>query len=137
VKPATVIVSVPVTDLERTLRFYRDGLGLETPGIDEGIILIELPNLSLFLIDRQEYAKYAGHGGVEDAGGPVPGACIFSCAIGSKEEVDQTVAQAEQAGGSVPGPARDRDGSYIGYVSDPDGHLWELVWNAQTEAAAE
>jgi uncharacterized protein len=137
VKPSTVVVSVPVTDLERTLRFYRDGLGLETPGIDEGMILIELPNLSLFLMETREYGKYAGHGGITGASNPNPGAGIFSCAIGSKEEVDQTIAQAVQAGGSAPGPAQDRDGSYIGYVSDPDGHLWELVWNARTEAAAD
>lgn len=135
-KPNTVVVSVPVTDLERTLRFYRDGLGLDVPGIDEWMIAIELPNLSLFLIDRQEYAKYAGRGGVEEGGAPAPGAFIFSCAIAGKEEVDRTLAQAERAGGSVPGPAREQDGSYIGYVSDPDGHLWELVWSAQTEAAA-
>jgi predicted lactoylglutathione lyase len=136
VKPNTVVVSLPVTNLERTLRFYRDGLGIETPGIDEGIILIELPNLSLFLMESQEYAKYARYGGLTDAGNPTPGACIFSCAIGSKGEVDQAIEQAVQAGGSAPGPAQDRDGSYIGYVSDPDGHMWELVWNARTEAAA-
>ena len=134
-KPKTIVVSVPVTNPERTLRFYRDGLGFETPGIDEGVILIELPNLSLFLMESQQYAGYAGDGGVRDAGKPSPGACIFSCAIGSKEEVDQAIAQAVQTGGSAPGPAQDRDGSYIGYVSDPDGHLWELVWNARTEAA--
>ena len=79
-KPNTVVVSLPVTNLERTLRFYRDGLGIETPGIDEGIILIELPNLSLFLMECQEYAKYARYGGLTDAGNPTPGACIFSCA---------------------------------------------------------
>jgi uncharacterized protein len=137
VKPASVVVSVAVTNLERTLHFYREGLGLETPGIDAGIILIELPNLSLFLMDSQEYARYADYGGVPEASRPVPGACIFSCAIGSKEEVDETISQAVQAGGSASGPAQERDGSYIGYVSDPDGHLWELVWNARTEAAAE
>lgn len=136
VKPVSVVVSVPVTNLERTLRFYREGLGFETPGIDAGIIPIELPNLSLFLMDSDEYATYASHGGKLQAHKPVPGACLFSCAIGSKEEVDETICQAVQAGGSASHPAQERDGSYIGYVSDPDGHLWELVWNARTEAAA-
>lgn len=136
-KPATLVVSVPITDLERTLRFYRDGLGLEPAEVDEQIILIELPNLSLFLVQRQEYATYAERAGLHDAGTPAPGACIFSCAITSKEEVDETVARAKEAGGAASGDPRDHDGSYVGYVSDPDGHLWELVWNAQTEAAAE
>lgn len=131
-----MVVSVPVAIPERTLRFYRDGLGFETPGIDEGIILIELPNLSLILVESQQFAAYAGYGGITGAGTPRPGACIFSCAIGSKEEVDQAIEQAVRAGGSASGPAQDRDGSHIGYVSDPDGHLWELVWNARTEAAA-
>lgn len=134
-KPKTIIVSLPVTDLERTLRFYREGFGLDVPGIDEGIILIELPNLSLFLTEQDQYAQYAGYAGLAGASNPAPGACIFSCAIGSKEEVDQTIRQAVQAGSSASRPAQDRDGSYIGYVSDPDGHLWELVWNARTEAA--
>lgn len=133
--PVSVVVSVPVTDLERTLRFYREGFGLDLPGIDEGIILVELPNLSLFLIERQQYDAYAVNGGVAKPGGPVAGACIFSCAMGSKKEIDRTIDRAVHAGGTSTA-AQDRDGSYIGYVSDPDGHLWELVWNARTEAAA-
>ncbi|GAA2071587.1 VOC family protein [Actinomadura alba] len=63
------------------------------------------------------------------------GACTISCAMGSKEEVDDILVRAETAGGSVSRPADDYDGSCIGYFSDPDGHLWELVFNARTEAA--
>lgn len=134
-RPVTVVVSLPVADAERPLRFYRDGLQLADPEIDEGMVAFELPNLSLFLIERSEYAKYLEHAGV----GPVtsvPGACIISCAIASTEEVDDILTRAEAAGGSIPGPAEDRDGSYMGYFSDPDGHVWELVVNARTEAAA-
>ncbi|WP_344682772.1 VOC family protein [Saccharopolyspora taberi] len=131
----TAIVSLPVADPERSLRFYRDGLGLPTPGIDEGIIVFELPNLSLFLIEYGEYEKYTSRAGVAP-GAPVAGACVISCAIGSKEELDGILGQAAAAGGSVPRPAGEYDGSYMGYFSDPDGHLWELVVNARTEAAA-
>lgn len=63
-------------------------------------------------------------------------ACIISCAIGSKDEVDEILARAAAAGGSVPLAASEHDGGYMGYFSDPDGHLWELVANAQTAAAA-
>lgn len=134
-KPTTVVVSVPVTDLGRTLRFYREGLGVETSEPDDGIVLIELPNLSLFLVEGHEYASYTDRGGVKNGGVPVPGACIFSCAITSSDELDRTIEHAERAGGSVPGRAQTQDGSYIGYVKDPDGHLWELTCNAQTEVA--
>ncbi|GAA4170405.1 hypothetical protein GCM10022251_64260 [Phytohabitans flavus] len=135
-KPSTVVLSLPVTELDRSLLFYRDGLGLATSGIDEGIIAFELPNLSLFLVDHREYAKYTTRAGVPSASTPAAGACIISCAIGSKQEVDDTLARATAAGGSVSTPAGDHDGSYMGYFSDPDGHLWELVSNTRTEAAA-
>jgi uncharacterized protein len=136
VNPATVVVSLPVTDLDRSLRFYCDGLDLTTAGIDEGIIAFELPNLSLFLIEHREYARYTDRAGIAPHSAPSAGACIISCAIGSKEEVDDILARAATAGGSIPGPADEYDGSYIGYFSDPDRHLWELVFNARTEAAA-
>ncbi|MGN9907452.1 VOC family protein [Phytohabitans sp. LJ34] len=135
-RPVTVVVSLPVADVEKSLRFYRDGLQLTNPEIDEGMIAFELPNLSLFLIERSEYATYTDRAGVPPVDAATPGACVFSCAIGSKEEVDDILTRAGVAGGSVPGPAADHDGSYMGYFSDPDGHVWELVFNARTEAAA-
>jgi predicted lactoylglutathione lyase len=134
-RPVAVVVSLPVTDLDRSLRFYRDALELATPGIDEGAIVFELPNLSLFLIEQPQYAMYMDRAGVRSNGVPAAGACTISCAMGSKEELDDVLVRAEAAGGSVPRPADDYDGSYMGYFSDPDGHLWELVFNAHTEAA--
>ncbi|WP_280275306.1 VOC family protein [Nocardia wallacei] len=134
-KPATVIVSLPVADSERALRFYHDGLGLAPAEVDESIIAFELPNLSLFLIEYGEYEKYTSRAGITPRL-PAPGACSLSCAIGSKEELDDILGRATAAGASVARPAGEYDGSYMGYFSDPDGHLWELVVNAQTEAAA-
>jgi predicted lactoylglutathione lyase len=134
--PGAVVVALPVHDLERSLSFYRDGLGLETTGIDEFMIAFELPNLSLFLIAEDEYGSYVRRAGIAASSGPAPAACIISCAIGSREELDDVLNRATTAGGSVAAPAGEHDGSYMGYFSDPDGHLWELVVNATTEAAA-
>lgn len=133
-RPVTVVVSLPAADAERSRRFDHDGLQLADPELDEGMVAFALPDLSLFLIERSEYAKYMEHSGV----GPVtsaPGASIISCAIASTAEVDDILTRA-QCGGSMPGPAEDRDGSYMGYSSDPDGHIRELVVNAHTEVAA-
>jgi uncharacterized protein len=135
VQPKTTIVSLPVVDLDRSLRFYRDGLGLTTDGIDDGIILFELPNLSLFLIGRDQFAKYSGRVNVPPHDPSVAAGCIISCAIGSQQEVDDILVRAAAAGGSAPQRAGEYDGSYTGYFTDPDGHIWELVSNAQTEAA--
>lgn len=135
-RPATVVVSLPVSDLGRSLRFYRDGLGIPTSDMDDAIIAFELPNLSLFLIEQGEYATYTDRAGIPVNHAPSPGTCILSCAIGTTEEVDDVLNRAVAAGGSAPRPAADHDGSYTGYFSDPDGHVWELVCNSQTQAAA-
>lgn len=135
-KPVTVVVSLPVADLDRSLAFYRDGLGIEPSDVDESGIVLELPHLSLFLIPGGEYARYVDRSGVGASGSATPGACILSCAIASTAEVDQTLERAAAAGGSAR-PAADHDGSYMGYVADPDGHVWELVANDHTAAAAQ
>jgi predicted lactoylglutathione lyase len=135
-KPVTVVVSLPVMDLARSLRFYQDGLGLQTSDIDESIIAFELPNLSLFLVERGEYEKYTDRAGVTSRVTPVSGACILSCAMGSRKELDDVLERAEAAGGSTSRTSDDSESSYTGYVLDPDGHVWELVFNARTEAAA-
>jgi uncharacterized protein len=50
--------------------------------------------------------------------------------VGSKEEVDQVMDHAKNAGASIVKPPQDTFwGGYSGYFHDPDGHLWEIVWN--------
>ncbi|MET8800497.1 VOC family protein [Nocardia sp. NPDC004568] len=128
-------MSLPVDDLARALRFYRDGLGLSTPGIDDYMITFELPNLSLFLIEGSQYQVYLDRAGIERPTGSVAGGCVLSCAIATRSEVDEIVSRAAATGGSGQ-PAGEQDGSYVGYVRDPDGHLWELVHNQRTAEAA-
>ncbi|WP_309130862.1 VOC family protein [Brevibacterium sp.] len=134
-KPLTTVLSLPVSNPEVTLTFYRDGLGLDTEGIDEGIVAFELPNLSLFFIETNEYLSYLGYSGNAELPIPAPGATIISCAFGSPEEIDDILRRAEFAGGRAYPPVNE-DGSYMGYFSDPDGHIWELVANATTAQAA-
>ena len=135
VQPVAVVVCLPVEDPERSLRFYRDGLELSTTGVEDGIVAFELPNLSLFLIERREYARYIERAGLTRPPS-APGAVVISCAIGARDELDYTLGRAAAAGGSVARPAATLDGAYTGYFSDPDGHLWELVFNSRTESTA-
>jgi uncharacterized protein len=52
--------------------------------------------------------------------------------VRTKEEVDAVVAQAHNAGARIVKPAASTFwGGYAGYFQDPDGHLWEVVWNPQ------
>lgn len=120
---------MPVADLQRSLEFYRDGLGLEIPSIEGGVIAIELPGLSLFLIQTEEFGRYTERAGADPHVSGATSEFILSCALATKEEIDDVITRAGLVGGTVEEPPKQRNGTYIGYFKDPDGHIWELVWS--------
>ena len=126
VKPRIILITLGVADLEASLVFYRDGLGLRTEGIIDGAVgFFELEGgLKLALYPRRSLAQ--------DAGIADRGAGGFSLAhnVASREEVDMVMAQARTAGAAiVKEPVDTFWGGYAGYFRDPDGHLWEVAWN--------
>jgi catechol 2,3-dioxygenase-like lactoylglutathione lyase family enzyme len=136
-KPRITLVTLGVDDLQRSLAFYRDGMGLATPGIvgeefEHGaVVFIELQaGLKLALWPRASLAHDTGLAVSKRA---APG---FSLAhnVGSQQEVDAVMAEAANAGAVIVKPAADTFyGGYAGYFQDPDGHLWEVAWNPQFE----
>jgi catechol 2,3-dioxygenase-like lactoylglutathione lyase family enzyme len=132
-KPRISLITLGVDDLEKSLRFYRDGLGLATQGITGtefeygAVAFFDLQaNLKLALYPRSSLAQ--------DSGLPpgTNGAPAFSLGhnVASKDEVDQVMKQAMDAGAAIVKRAQDTFwGGYAGYFRDPDGHLWEVAWN--------
>ncbi len=130
-------ITLGVNDLERSLVFYRDGLGLPTQGIvgtefeDGAVVFFNLnDDLMLALYPRVSLAKDA------NIAATAPSASEFSIGhnVGSKAEVDAVMQQAQKAGAHVTDPARSRFwGGYSGYFQDPDGHLWEVAWDPNGE----
>ena len=133
--PRITLITLGVDDLERALRFYRDGLGFATPGIvgneyaHGAVAFFDLqPGLKLALWPRQSLAHDAGIA----RGSPSATECCLAHNVGSKAEVDEVVAQAARAGAVIVKPAQDAFwGGYTGYFQDPDQHLWEVAWNPQ------
>lgn len=125
--PRISIVTLGVSDLPRSVRFYRDGLGLPLrEGSGDVIAFFETKGTWLALFPRSALAADAT---VPSEGSGFPG---FTLAhnVRSREEVDDLLNQAVAAGATVVKPARDTDwGGYSGYFSDPDGYLWEVAWN--------
>jgi uncharacterized glyoxalase superfamily protein PhnB len=131
--PRITLLTLCVDDLERAVRFYRDGLGLPTPGIvgqqfEHGAVaFFDLAHgLRLALWPRASLAN--------DAGQPVGprSATEFSLAhnVATRAEVDAVLQQAQGAGAAIVKPAQDTFwGGYAGYFQDPDGHLWEVAFN--------
>jgi catechol 2,3-dioxygenase-like lactoylglutathione lyase family enzyme len=138
-KPIITLITLGVDDLERSLKFYRDGLGLPTEGIigkefEHGAVaFFELhAGLKLAIWPRKSLAHDSG---LPEA---LPQPTNFSLAhnVASKAEVDAVMTEAQLAGATIVRPAHDTFwGGYAGYFCDPDQHLWEVAWNPAWEIA--
>lgn len=131
--PRITFITLGVDDLERSLHFYRDGLGFETQGIvgkefEHGaVVFFDLqPGLRLALWPRSSIAHEIGL----PVGMPSATEMMLAHNVFSKAEVDEVMRQAEAAGAVILKPASDTFwGGYAGYFQDPDKHVWEAVWN--------
>ncbi|HRP98719.1 MAG TPA: VOC family protein [Rhodocyclaceae bacterium] len=136
-KPRITMITLGVDDLERALRFYRDGLGLAS----DGIVGAEFEHGAVAFFDLQAGVKLAlwpRASIAHDTGLPrgSPSATEFTLGhnVASRDQVDALMALAAKAGAVIVKPAHDTFwGGYAGYFQDPDGHLWEVVWNPQLE----
>jgi len=133
--PRITVITLGVDNLERSLRFYRDGLGLKTKGIvgrefEYGAVaFFELQSgIRLAIWPRESLSKDTGL----KVSSPSPTDFSLGHNVTSKSEVDNVMKQAEKAGAVIVKPAQDTFwGGYAGYFQDPDKHLWEVVWNPQ------
>jgi catechol 2,3-dioxygenase-like lactoylglutathione lyase family enzyme len=134
-KPRLTVLTLGVDDLDRAIRFYRDGLGLETAGIIGAefefgaVAFFPLQNgVHLALWPRKSIARDCGL----DVSAPSPTDVTIGHNVSSRADVDQVMAQAAAAGATIVKPAQETFwGGYAGYFLDPDRHLWEVVWNPQ------
>lgn len=134
-KARITVLTLGVAELERAVRFYRDGLGFAT----DGIIGTEFEHGAVAFFDLQgglRLALWPRASIAHDAGVAASAACPAELTIGhnvaSRSEVDAVMATARAAGATIVKPAHATFwGGYAGYFADPDGHLWEVVWNPQ------
>ncbi len=124
--PRISLITLGVSDLDRSVRFYRDGLGLERRDGPDGIALFETRGTWLSLYPREALA--------EDATVPAEGSGFrgFTLAhnVGSSDDVDRVLAEAVAAGAELVKPGQKVFwGGYSGYFADPDAFLWEVAWN--------
>lgn len=140
-QPRITVITLGVDDLERSLTFYRDGLGLPTDGIvgrefEHGAVaFFELQSglrLALWLRDS------IAHDTSLDKSAPSPTEFTIGHNVNGREEVDMIMSQAERAGARIVKPAQNTFwGGYAGYFADPDDHLWEVVFNPEWQVDAD
>jgi len=125
-EPRLNIVTLGVENMERAIRFYKNGLGWPMSSVSGGDFAIFKisTGTALALHPRHLLAKDAC---VKDPGGF--GGITLAQNVSSKEDVDRALSQAIEAGGAILKAARDTEwGGYSGYFADPDGHPWEVAW---------
>ena len=132
-KPRITLITLGVDDLERAVRFYRDGLGWKT----EGIVGTEFEHGAVAFFDLAgglRIALFPRTNLSHDSGLPVsPPATTdvaFAHNVRTRDEVDAVMAEAERAGGRiVKRQVTTFWGGYAGYFQDTEGHIWEVAWN--------
>ena len=121
-------MTLGVANLERAVRFYRDGMGLKTVGIvgrefEHGAVaFFNLQGgLRMALWPRESIS----HDSVLPVHVPSSTEVTLGHNVGSRTEVDAVMAEASRAGARIVKSAQDTFwGGYAGYFQDPDGHLW-------------
>jgi len=136
-KPKITLITIGVDDLERSLRFYRDGLGLVT----DGIVGQEFEYGSVVFFDMKSGLRLAlwprasiAHDSGLSQGPRSATEFVLAHNVSSASEVDVVMKEAEKAGAYIVKAAQPTFyGGYAGYFQDPDGHMWEVAWNPQWE----
>ena len=127
--PRVSIITLGVADLERSYRFYSDGLGLPAGwGPDKGIVFFRTRGTCLALYPADKLDEDIGRTRPSEPGGP---SITLAHNVETREEVDVVMTAAAAAGATVVKPAEEAFwGGYSGYFADPDGHLWEVACGA-------
>lgn len=129
-EPRISMITLGVADLERSCRFYKDGLGLPTTwGPEKGVVFFKTRGTCLALFPFEKLAEDVNPSlRVEK---PKFSGIALAYNTRTKGEVEEVLKKAENAGGKIEKPAEDAFwGGYSGYFSDPDGYLWEVAFGA-------
>src|SRR5688572_33486430 len=118
-------ITLGVSDFQRSLKFYRDGLGFPLSSASkDDVAFFRTGGIILALYPTDKLADDAH---VPAAGSGFRGVTLAHN-VRRQEEVSEVLALAAAAGATISKPAQDTFwGGHGGYFADPDGHLWEVV----------
>ncbi|MEM7715877.1 MAG: VOC family protein [Cyanobacteria bacterium P01_A01_bin.68] len=121
------IVTLGVQDLERSLKFYKDGLGWKlSSASNENIAFFQMSGVVFSLYPREKLAEDVT---INSDGDGFSGITLAYNAK-AEAEVDEVLKKVEALGAKIIKKAEKVFwGGYSGYFADFDGHLWEVAWN--------
>ncbi len=127
-KPKISLITLGVSDFQKSLHFYRDGLGFSPHNYKEGddVVFFEMEGTWISLYNRKKLAEDAT---VSYEGTGFSGITLAHN-VSSKEKVNQVYELALSVGAKeIKKPQEVFWGGYSAYFADPDGHLWEVAFN--------
>jgi len=130
-EPRLSLITLGVDSLERSLAFYRDGLGFPTTWTpDRGVIFFKTAGTVLALYPFEKLAEDVGPAFTRIKRQKFQGITLAHN-VRTRREVDAILKKAVKAGGKIEKPGKKTFwGGYSGYFSDPDGYLWEIAYGA-------
>ncbi|MCK5189450.1 MAG: VOC family protein [Methylococcales bacterium] len=125
-KPRISMITLGVTDIEKSVIFYKEGLGF--PQMDSP------PEVAFFTLNGSWLGLYSYNALADDAMVSSKGSGFhgFTLAhnVASETEVENVIDQALFAGATLSKAAQKASwGGYSGYFKDLDGYLWEVAYN--------
>lgn len=125
--PKQIFVNLPVKDLEKSKTFYEQlGFPINPQFTDETAASVVISDTIYVMLLTYEKAK--GFTSKEIADAHKTTEVLNALSVESKEEVNELVDKAVQAGGNENGEPQDYGFMFQRSFNDPDGHIWEVMW---------
>ncbi|MBG0812019.1 VOC family protein [Methylosinus sp. H3A] len=119
------VITLGVSDLERSRRFYVDGFGWKPVFENPQIIFYQMNGFVLGAFLKASLEEDMNRFGLA-----TPGAFSLAHNVPHKDDVETVMKRLTEAGGAILRPAdAPPHGGFRGYVADPDDHAWEIAWN--------
>jgi len=117
-------ISLGIANIERAIQFYDKWLGIKPHELSINQALYRLDNVLIAFVLLRKLADDAETNDESEGFSGV----ILSHYVNSKEEVEQIIQTAVNAGAFITKKASiTSKGTYSGYFSDLDGHIWEVA----------
>jgi catechol 2,3-dioxygenase-like lactoylglutathione lyase family enzyme len=137
VEPRVSIVTLGVSDLNRAVTFYRDGLGWPKSNVGgDEVAFFKTGGVVIALFPRASFAADAGLG-VDDLEHGGFARVSLAHNVAEEGQVDSVLAEATEAGATIVKEAQEIFFGRHGFFADPDGFLWEVAWNPSFPIAAD
>ena len=125
--PHKLFVNIPVSDVQRSIRFFESLGFVFNPQFTDatGTCMLVGEDAYFMLLERERFTGFSKR----PLGDPRRETnALFSLSVNSRAEVDEMVRKAVAAGGSHAVDPQDHGFMYGWSFYDLDGHHWEVFW---------